>query len=119
MSNRYNFLEETEPLAPGLDVDERFVDPVTRTSRFEELERQIVGSSALQEPYQPCTKPKAIEITRDVLQRAYRNFTVLQNWRYCENPISMTIGSSICTGVAELVRIGKDKILKLFNVSES
>ena len=43
------------------------------------LERQIVGSSTLQEPYQPCTEPKTIEITRDVLQQAYRNFTVLQN----------------------------------------
>lgn len=83
-----------EPLAPGLDVDERFVDPVTRASRLEELERQIVDSSTPQEPYQPCTKPEAIEITRDVLQRAYRNFTVLQDWRYCENSINMTVGSS-------------------------
>ena len=79
MSNRYNSLEETEPLAPGLDEDERFVDPVARTSRLEELERQIVGSSTLQEPYQPCTEAEAIEITWDVLQRAYRNFTVLQD----------------------------------------
>lgn len=105
-------LKETEPLA-GPDEDERFVDPVARTSRLEELERQIAGSSTLQEPYQPCTESEAIEITRDVLQRAYRNSTMLQDWRYCENSINMIVGSSICPRVAELVPIEKDEILKL------
>ena len=38
MRNRYNSLEETEPLAPGLDEDEHFVDPVAQTSRLEDVD---------------------------------------------------------------------------------